>query len=119
MMIFLLFIRSKLNNLSTSWSRSKKSSRCALHSLDAQRYVRPPLGSGWRALWECMVPFCKQEVATIDTSHLLSTLEMYLQKHRYDTSKLYKICLSYLQFELLSVITYIRVTDSVPNAVQK
>ena len=79
--------RSKLNSLSTSWNRSKKSSRCTLHSLDAQRYVRPPLGSGWRTLWDCMVPFCKQEVATIDTAQLLSTLETYLQKHRCEHDK--------------------------------
>ncbi|GLH06233.1 Gametogenetin-binding protein 2 [Gryllus bimaculatus] len=74
--------RTRLSNLVESQTRSKKSHRCNLHSLDSHRSPRP-MTSVWRDVWECMKIQCKEEVVLIESSTLLVTLENYLRKHRF------------------------------------
>ncbi|XP_066905805.1 gametogenetin-binding protein 2-like [Halyomorpha halys] len=69
---------ARLTQLVESQLRSKKSRRCILHSLDASR-VRAP----WKEVWDVMRPQCREEVLLIDAGALMSTLEGYLQKHRF------------------------------------
>lgn len=69
---------ARLTQLVESQLRWKKSRRCILHSLDAAR-VRAP----WREVWDVMRPQCREEVLLIDAGALMTTLEGYLQKHRF------------------------------------
>lgn len=71
-----------LSSLVESQPRSKKSRRCALHSLDSQR-SRAVVTDQWRDAWDRMKPLCKEEVLLIEASALLSTLNNYLHKHRF------------------------------------
>ncbi|XP_075220164.1 gametogenetin-binding protein 2 isoform X2 [Lycorma delicatula] len=72
---------TRLNDLVESQSRSKKSRRCVLHSLDSQR--TRALTTSWRDIWSIMRPQCRDEVVLIEASTLLTTLESYLRKHRF------------------------------------
>ncbi|XP_043273261.1 gametogenetin-binding protein 2-like [Venturia canescens] len=72
---------TKLSNLVERQPRSKKSRRCALHSLEIQR-MRPSSGA-WREVWDCMKPACRQEVTLVENESLEATLDTYLRKHRF------------------------------------
>ncbi|XP_015604468.1 gametogenetin-binding protein 2-like isoform X2 [Cephus cinctus] len=72
---------ARLNSLVDRQPRSKKSRRCALHSLEVQR-MRPPPGA-WREVWDCMKPPCRQELTLVETDTLDATLDTYLRKHRF------------------------------------
>ncbi|XP_046484127.1 gametogenetin-binding protein 2-like [Neodiprion pinetum] len=72
---------ARLNSLVDRQPRSKKSRRCALHSLEVQRMRPPP--SAWRDVWECMRNACRQEVALVENDSLDVTLDTYLRKHRF------------------------------------
>ncbi|KAK0178640.1 hypothetical protein PV327_007516 [Microctonus hyperodae] len=72
---------TRLNNLLERQPRSKKSRRCALHSLEVQR-MRPP-SSAWREVWDVMKSPCRQEITLVETDTLESTLDTYLRKHRF------------------------------------
>ncbi|XP_057321516.1 gametogenetin-binding protein 2-like [Microplitis mediator] len=72
---------ARLHNLVERQPRSKKSLRCALHSMDIQR-MRPPINA-WREAWDAMKSSCRQEVTLVETDTLESTLETYLRKHRF------------------------------------
>lgn len=82
---FLIFFyfSDNLSSLVESQPRSKKSRRCVLHSLDSQR-SRAVVTDQWRDAWDRMKPLCKDEVLLIEASALLSTLNNYLHKHRYE-----------------------------------
>ena len=73
-----VYFSTRLTQLVESQLRSKKSRRCILHSLDSSR-VRAP----WKEVWDVMRPQCREEVLLIDVGSLMTTLEGYLQKHRY------------------------------------
>jgi len=70
-----------LSALVESQLRSKKSRRCALHSLDCQR-SRAVVSDAWRDAWDRMMPPCKDELLLIESSALHATLNNYLRKHR-------------------------------------
>uniref|UniRef100_A0A1B0CHH4 Uncharacterized protein n=1 Tax=Lutzomyia longipalpis TaxID=7200 RepID=A0A1B0CHH4_LUTLO len=70
-----------LNNLIDNMPRSKKSSRCGLHSLDT--YRSRPFSELWRDVWCCMKQQCREEVVIIDSQELQETLDGYLKKHKF------------------------------------
>uniref|UniRef100_A0A1L8DD53 Gametogenetin-binding protein 2-like n=1 Tax=Nyssomyia neivai TaxID=330878 RepID=A0A1L8DD53_9DIPT len=70
-----------LNNLIDNMPRSKKSSRCGLHSLDTFR--SRPFSELWRDVWNCMKQRCREEVVIIDSQELQDTLDGYLKKHKF------------------------------------
>uniref|UniRef100_A0A6B2EQ09 Gametogenetin-binding protein 2-like n=1 Tax=Phlebotomus kandelakii TaxID=1109342 RepID=A0A6B2EQ09_9DIPT len=70
-----------LNNLLDNMPRSKKSSRCGLHSLDTFR--SRPFSELWRDVWSCMKQRCREEVVIIDSQELQDTLDGYLKKHKF------------------------------------
>ncbi|XP_051174499.1 gametogenetin-binding protein 2-like [Leptopilina boulardi] len=72
---------ARLSSIVEKQVRSKKSHRCALHSLEVQRMRPPP--SAWREVWECMKQPCRQEITLIESECLDATLEIYLRKHRF------------------------------------
>ncbi|KAL6099099.1 ggnbp2 [Pungitius sinensis] len=72
---------SKLNNMIDAIPKSKKNTRCQLHSLDTHK--PKPLGGSWMDVWELMSQECRDEVVLIDSACLLETLETYLRKHRF------------------------------------
>ena len=59
--------------------KSKKNSRCVLHSLDSAR-SRPQ--GNWLDVWDLMAKECREEVVLIEAETLQDTLEAYLKKHR-------------------------------------
>ncbi|XP_012277942.1 gametogenetin-binding protein 2-like isoform X2 [Orussus abietinus] len=71
----------RLNGLVERQPRSKKSRRCALHSLEVQR--TKPLPGAWREVWDRMKPPCRQELTLVETDTLDATLDTYLKKHRF------------------------------------
>lgn len=74
----------RLINLVDSQPRSKKSRRCVLHSWDLQK--SRPVTPAWKDVWAVMHEKCKAEVLLIDFSMLLSKLENFLKKHRYESA---------------------------------
>ncbi|XP_059615137.1 gametogenetin-binding protein 2-like [Phlebotomus argentipes] len=70
-----------LNNLLDNMPRSKKSSRCGLHSLDTFR--SRPFSELWQDVWSCMKKRCREEVVIIDSQELQDTLDGYLKKHKF------------------------------------
>ncbi|XP_019750660.1 gametogenetin-binding protein 2, partial [Hippocampus comes] len=78
--IYLFYLnRSKLNDVIDAIPKSKKSTRCQLHSLDTNK-LRPARAS-WMDVWERMSQECRAEVLLVDCACLLETLDTHLQKH--------------------------------------
>ncbi|KAM9782309.1 gametogenetin-binding protein 2 [Syngnathus typhle] len=76
----LLYIQgSKLNAVIDAIPKTKKSTRCQLHSLDTSKLR--PVGGIWMDVWERMSKECRDEVVLIDCACLLEKLETHLQKH--------------------------------------
>lgn len=106
------YFSDNLSSLVESQPRSKKSRRCVLHSLDSQR-SRAVVTDQWRDAWDRMKPLCKDEVLLIEASALLSTLNNYLHKHRYEqavntssrTSSSY-VCYHMILFQVLWRVPY-------------
>ncbi|XP_043484649.1 gametogenetin-binding protein 2-like [Leptopilina heterotoma] len=72
---------ARLSSFVEKQTRSKKSHRCALHTLEVQRMRPPP--NACREVWECMKQPCRQEITLIESERLDATLETYLRKHRF------------------------------------
>lgn len=70
-----------LNLLVEMQPRSKKSSRCNLHSLDSFR--SRPFSEVWPDVWDCMNERCRREIAVVEAEELHATLDGYLKKHKF------------------------------------
>lgn len=73
--------QSLLNSLLENQSRSKKSSRCCLHSLDSFR--TKPFSEIWLDVWNSMKETCRNEVTIVEAQELQNTLDGYLKKHKF------------------------------------
>lgn len=80
--------------IDTQPKRNKKSVRCLLHSLDSQR--ARPLVPVWRDVWDSMRTECRKDICIIESSFLLSTMDIYLKKHRFCAECRTKVRLAYL-----------------------
>lgn len=73
----------RLNALVENQPRSKKSSRCSLHTLDSFR--SRPFSEQWQDVWDCMSKRSKEEVSVVEADELQATLDGYLKKHKFCT----------------------------------
>ncbi|XP_063706560.1 gametogenetin-binding protein 2-like [Culicoides brevitarsis] len=74
--------------------RSKKRSRCGLHSLDSFRLR--PFSEVWRDVWNSMNSICREKVSIIETDELHTILLNYLKKHKFCSECRTKIEKAYL-----------------------
>jgi len=84
MMVYSLFYmhESKCNKMLEVISKSKKTKRCTIHSLETQKNKITWMAN-WKDIWDDLGQECRQRILKVDMDDLLQTIEKYLKKHRF------------------------------------
>ncbi|XP_005102714.1 gametogenetin-binding protein 2 [Aplysia californica] len=83
---------SKLHSVVESIPKSKKNKRCNLHSLETHK--SKTLGC-WLEAWDALSDSCREKVLVVDMNRLLTSVESYLEKHKFCTECKSKVLLAY------------------------
>ncbi|KAK3775473.1 hypothetical protein RRG08_027229 [Elysia crispata] len=83
---------SKLHSVVESIPKSKKNKRCNLHSLDTHK--SRTLGC-WLDAWNALSESCREKVLVVDMNKLLTTVDSYLDKHKFCSECKSKVLLAY------------------------
>ncbi|RUS82414.1 hypothetical protein EGW08_009866 [Elysia chlorotica] len=83
---------SKLHSVVESIPKSKKNKRCNLHSLDTHK--SRTLGC-WLDAWDALSESCREKVLVVDMNRLLTTVDTYLDKHKFCSECKSKVLLAY------------------------
>lgn len=83
---------SKLHSVVESIPKSKKNKRCNLHSLDTHK--SRTLGC-WLDAWDALSEPCRDKVLIVDMNQLLTTVDSYLDKHKFCSECKSKVLLAY------------------------
>uniref|UniRef100_A0A0B7BFE8 Gametogenetin-binding protein 2 n=1 Tax=Arion vulgaris TaxID=1028688 RepID=A0A0B7BFE8_9EUPU len=83
---------SKLHSVVEAMSKSKKNKRCNLHSLETHK--SRTVGC-WLDAWDALAESCRGKVLVVDMNQLLTTIDTYLDKHKFCAECKTKVMLAY------------------------